>query len=103
MDADPYVAPPAEPVRTPRLLGLRLWLVLAVVLLLVVASALVRLVGAREDPTLQFPGGAPTPPGAAPAEIPELPSPAAPQPGTTSAPPATPAPLMTPTPVPAPT
>ena len=76
-DHDPYVAPPAEPVPPGRLDALRPWLIAAIAVLVVAAFAVQGLVQGRQDPTLQFPGGASTPPPSAqPAEpvIPVLPT-----------------------------
>ncbi|HUG84452.1 MAG TPA: hypothetical protein VMM13_07795 [Euzebya sp.] len=67
-DVDPYVQPAAEPVPRPRLAGLRPWLGLVIVLLLLSGWWSTQVAMDREDPTLQVPGEVPSEP-----QVPALP------------------------------
>jgi hypothetical protein len=61
-DVDPYVAPPAERLPPPRLVGIRPVLVVAVVVLLLTAIAARDGVDPRQDPTVPAPEQVPDQP-----------------------------------------
>ncbi len=54
-DHDPYVGAPTEPTPPRPGDGLRPWLALAIVLVLLSSMVAIRLVDARQDPSLQLP------------------------------------------------